>query len=110
MTENELLHTAIKMKKSFAEQAGKIGSTLDLDFEDLSDYKWINHEDQIWYNMENCKEDLMNGSGSTHSCEIRYEIYKDDEFVIFEVDNGCGDRYSVLLTVANQMESSDVYS
>lgn len=67
---------------------------------------WCENDGELVYNTEENEEDLIDGNGETYGGTIKSKDILGD-YVIFEVDSGCGWDYQVILAVANEVEGGD---
>lgn len=95
MTDNDALKLAVKMHEEF----NALSTQFNLEFE-LHNHMWVKRGSprvvEICENADDNKEDLFEGDGNTYGWEVRYIRYEDDDFLLANVDNGCGDQYFAL--------------
>lgn len=87
---------------SAAVQAVKLAGELDLNFEELTDEFWQHSGNEILYSQ--AREDITEDTGEAYSLEVRWEVDRDENYVRFHIDNGCGDRYDVVFSLDKHVE------
>lgn len=102
MTDNEALKLAAKMHQEF----NALSTKFDLEFT-IEDEMWYRTDQEILWNTDGNKEDLFDGDGNTYGVEIRWIIHDDEDFLLAYVDNGCGDKYKLLLLKEKQVHEED---
>lgn len=92
-----LIKKAVEFHKEFKSLKDGKYSEINLGFEDLTDYIFERGKCTINWNEDNDVEDLELTDNNTYSVDINWVIYEDDEFLLVDADDGCGDRHSQYL-------------
>lgn len=76
--------------------------SLDLKFENLTDYFWESSGDSLSYSALSI--DIMDETGNAMCLEIRYKVDEDPNYIRFCVEDGCGDTYDVVFDKKKRVE------
>lgn len=104
MTDNNTaLKRAVEMHREFA----ALNSSLFLDFE-LVEHLWENvGGDEIRWNTDDNEIDLTERQGETYNIETyRGALYEDEDYLLIEGDNGCGDSHYYLFLKEKEVKNA----
>lgn len=101
------LSIAVAMHKGYAEITKDMEGFNTLQFEDLTNYPWALCRDSLYYG--DTVEEVESQEGSCYSLDVYRggPVTEDEKYVMFDVDNGCGDRYFVVLSKEDRIQEED---
>lgn len=77
--------------------------------DDFTECNWYESGcDAVYWTEEDNLDDLFNGDGETYSGEILGTPIELDGFVMFLIDNGCGDKYQAIFSL-DKKQDEDAY-
>ena len=98
------LSIAVAMHKGYADMTDGMEGFNTLQFEDLTDSYWAYDRDNISFS-DNI-DSVLDEDGNTYSFEVygRGAVTEDEKYIMFDVDNGCGDRYYVVFSKEKRVQ------
>lgn len=96
------LSTAVKFHQDYEEAVKDAANPSSLVFEDRVGLKWVRSSDEIyfWY-PRGCTSD---SSLYSYELEYRVPVDEDENFIMYFVNNGCGETFNVVFSKADESD------
>lgn len=90
------LTKAVQTHKEYEEAVKDEVNPTSLTFENLTPLFWSYDGNEIL--THHTPEAVKNWEGCCNSYEVRYVVEEDDTYIMFRIDNGCGDQWDIVLS------------
>lgn len=96
------LSTAVKFHQDYEEAVKDAENPSSLVFEDRIGLKWVKSFDEIyfWYPQGA----TSNSSLYSYELEYRGPVDEDENFIMYFVNNGCGETFNVVFSKADESD------
>ncbi|QHR65632.1 hypothetical protein nepoznato_183 [Escherichia phage nepoznato] len=88
------LTKAVEVHQAYEEAVKDHPNPSSLVFEDLSQYKWCETHDEVYFwNPPSCEGNVHLYS---YELEYRHAVDEDDNYIMFYINDGCGSQWHVV--------------